>query len=277
MSDLVLCDVDDGVATITLNRPERLNAINRDMGRQFDETMARVGSDPSIRVVILTGAGRGFCAGGDVGRLDDLTEDHGASLDNPPPGEFAPVFAPLAAAPVAHLSRYIITSALPQPVIAAVNGPCAGVGFSLAVNCDLRFASTQGFFAAGFPRRGLTCEAGLAFTLPAIIGQGHTADIFFSGRRVAAEEAWHMGLVNKVLEPAELMPHVQAYARDIARNVSPRSTRVTKRQLWLAREQTYLEALKSSHAEAIASFSSRDFKEGVAAFKEKRPPAFTGE
>ncbi|ACG78963.1 enoyl-CoA hydratase/isomerase [Phenylobacterium zucineum HLK1] len=276
MNDFVQCEISEGVAVVTLNRPERLNAIGPAMGDLFDRTMVQVGLDDAVKVVVLTGSGRGFCAGADMERLDDLAATAGGSFERLPPGSPHPVFDALADSPPEHRSRYIIPSALPKPVIAAVNGACAGVGLSLAASCDVRFASTDALFTAGFPRRGLTAEAGLAFTLPAIVGQGAAADILLSGRRLSAHEALRIGLVSVVLEPADLLAHAVDYARDIAENVSPRSTRVIKRQLWKARSETFAEALTTAYEEVVASLESEDFKEGVAHFRERRKPVFVG-
>ena len=270
------CEVEHGVAVITLNRPERLNAIGPEMGEVFDRLMVRAGTDDAVRAIVLTGAGRGFCAGADVARLDDLVETRGKSHGRPPPGAPHPVFDVLVDAPPTSRTRYVIPSALPKPVIAAVNGACAGVGLSLAVTSDLRFASAEAFFTASFVRRGLTAEHALASTLPALVGQGAAADMLLSGRRVTAAEALALGLVNAVLAPDALLPHAIGYARDLAQNSSPRSMRIIKRQLWEARDQSLSQALLSAHEHLIASLASDDFQEGVAHFKERRPARFTG-
>lgn len=275
MSDeFVLCDIKDGVALVTLNRPERLNAMGAVMGEQFDRIMVDVGVDDAVRAVVLTGSGKGFCAGADMDRLQGMAD--GERLDSFPAGTPNPAYDRLAEASVFNRSRYALPSALPKPVIAAINGACAGVGLALAVTCDVRFASAGALFTAAFPRRGLTAESGLAFTLPALIGQGAASDLLLSGRKILADEAQGMGLVNRVLEPDQLLDHAMAYARDIAQNVSPRSTRVIKRQLWMARSQSYAEAMTTAFGEVVASLASEDFREGVAHYKEKRPPRFTG-
>jgi enoyl-CoA hydratase/carnithine racemase len=276
MDQPITCDIEGGVATVTLNRPDRLNAMDADMGALFDRTMVDVGLDDSVRVVVLTGAGRGFCAGADMARLDTLAAGGRAGYDRPAPGAPHPVFDALTEAPPAQRTRYVIPSALPKPVIAAVNGPCAGVGVSLAVTCDVRFASAEAFFTASFSRRGLTAEHGLAFSLTSLIGRNAAADLLISGRRMAAEEALRVGLVSAVLPGPDLLAHAQAYARDIAQNVSPRSTRIIKQQIWAALDQSFAETLQQAHGEVLASMDSEDFKEGLAHFKEKRPARFTG-
>ncbi|MBV9511058.1 MAG: enoyl-CoA hydratase/isomerase family protein [Caulobacteraceae bacterium] len=275
MTDLVSSVVDRGVALVTLNRPERLNAVDREMGPQFDAVMAGLAADTAVRVVVLTGAGRAFCAGADMERLRDLRVSEGRSLNVPTPGEPDPLFDAIDAPPELR-ARYLLPMALPQPVIAAVNGACAGVGFLLACACDLRFASQSAVFAAAFSRIGLTAEGGLAWRLPQLIGEGASADLLFSGRKVAAPEALSLGLVKAVAPPEALMAETMAYARDLADKVSPRSLRVIKRQLRAARAQTPLEALALAHREVVASLASADFAEGLAAFLEHRPPHFPG-
>jgi enoyl-CoA hydratase/carnithine racemase len=186
------------------------------------------------------------------------------------------VFDALSEAPPEQRSRFVIPLAIPKPVIAAVNGPCAGVGLCLAAASDIRFASTETQFTAVFARRGLTAEVGVAYTLAALVGHGAASDMLLSGRRIGGEEACRIGLANAVLPPDQLVPHAMAYARDIACNVSPRSTRVIKRQLWLTRSQSFAEAMTLAYREAGRSLRSEDFREGVAHFVERRPPRFTG-
>jgi enoyl-CoA hydratase/carnithine racemase len=277
MSEFVKQEVTDHVAIVTLNRPQRLNAIGNEMGRQFDETMVRIALDRNIRAVILTGQGRGFCAGADMERISGLVEDDEAVARLAPAGGVHRTFTPLSdTAPPEVLTRYNCPQALPQPVIAAVNGPCAGIGLALAVMCDVRFASTAAFFVAPFGRRGLTAETGIASSLAAIVGFGHAADMLLSGRRVDATEALQMGLANRLCDPEALLPEALIYANDLARNVSPRSAHRIKFQLWKARSQDFAAAASDAIEEYKASMSTEDFKEGIAHFKEKRPPRFTG-
>jgi enoyl-CoA hydratase/carnithine racemase len=277
MSGFVKLEIEDFVAVVTLNRPERLNAIGNEMGRQFDEIMVRIALDRSVRVVILTGEGRGFCAGADMERIGGLVEDETAVARLTPAGGVHRAFVPLAEeVPSELLTRYNCPQALPQPIIAAVNGPCAGIGLALAVMSDVRFASSGAIFVAPFARRGLTAETGIASSLSAIIGFGHAADMLLSGRRVEAKEALQMGLVSRLCEPQELLPYAISYAKDLAHNVSPRSAHRIKRQLWRARSQGFAAAAADAIEEYKASMISEDFKEGLAHFKEKRAPRFTG-
>ncbi|MBV9512099.1 MAG: enoyl-CoA hydratase/isomerase family protein [Caulobacteraceae bacterium] len=275
MTELVTSTLDRGVALVTLNRPERLNAVDREMGPQFDKVMAGLAVDPAVRVVVLTGAGQAFCAGADMERLRELQADQGGSLHIPPPGEPNPQFDAIDAPPELK-GRYFLPMALPQPVIAAVNGACAGAGFLLACACDLRFASQTAVFAAAFSRIGLTAEGGIAWRLPQLIGEGASADLLLSGRKVAAAEALSLGLVKAVAPPEALMGETMAYARDLADKVSPRSLRVIKRQLRAARTQSPAEAFALSHREVVSSLASADFTEGLAAFLAHRSPHFPG-
>jgi enoyl-CoA hydratase/carnithine racemase len=275
--EYVICSFEEQVALITLNRPERLNAMGNEMGRQFDRMMVRIAQNEEIKAVVLTGAGRGFCAGADMERLAGFSESKGSTARIPQPGEVqGPYRALIGRAPQELLSRYCVPQALPQIVIAAVNGPCAGVGLALAVMSDVRFASEAAFFAAPFARRGLVAESGLAASLAALVGVGAAADMLLSGRRVAADEALRIGLVEHLKAPDRLLPDALEYAQDLARNVSPRSARVIKRQLWQARAQSFADALALSMEETTASLQSEDFAEGLAHFREKRSPRFTG-
>ncbi len=277
MSEFVKCEIVDRIATVTLNRPDRLNAIGNEMGRQFDQTMVALAQDESVRVVILTGAGRGFCAGADMERISGLVANKKAVERLAPEGGIHNAFKPLAEkVPVELLTRYNCPQALPQPVIAAVNGPCAGVGLAIALMCDLRFGSDDAVFVAPFARRGLTAETGIASSLSAIVGFARAADMLLSGRKVAADEAFRMGLIDRLCRPGDLLDEVFAYARDLAENVSPRSTRRIKRQLWHARSQTFAKAAEDAIEEYKLSMTTDDFKEGLAHFKEKRAPNFTG-
>jgi len=275
MMSALLCNIADGIATVTLNRPERLNAFDAELGTAFDQTMVALDQDPDVWVVILTGAGRGFCAGADGGQLDKLAKRPDA-LNARPPGAALALFDSLVDAPIELRSRFLLPAALSKPVIAAINGPCLGVGFALACYCDIRFMADGAFCAAAFSRRGLVAESGLAWLLPRLIGSGAAADLLISGRRVHADEAEKIGLVAAVTEPEALMDRARAYAKDLVENVSPRSMRIIKRQLHQAQGQTLREALEVSHAELQASLRSLDFREGIAAARERRRPRFDG-
>lgn len=271
--EVLICSIDRGVAVVTLNRPEKLNAISPELGRAYDECMVRLALDPNVRAIIITGAGRGFCGGADAGRLAALANDGGATLGSP---EASP-YDRLTSAPEHLRQRYHAAAAAPQPVIAAINGPCVGAGLSLAVSCDIRLASAEAFFSTIFARRGLVAEAGLAWTLPRLIGRGAANDLLLSGRRIDAATALRIGLVTEVLPPDQLLEHALTYAHDIASSTSPRSTRAIKTQLQAAETQTLSEAISAAGTAVREALGSADFREAVAAMRERRPAVFSGE
>ncbi len=260
--------IQDGVATVTLNRPDRLNAWTPHMGKELKSCFRSLADDDSVRVIILTGAGRGFCAGADIEALQAI--DSGSDASSRTSAPFNPD------APKGFQGAQTWFPTVPQPIIAAINGPAAGLGLVLALWCDLRFAAEDAVFSSAFSRRGLIAEHGISWLLPRLVGIARAQDILLSARRISGAEAAHLGLVNATFKPDELMPSVRNYASMLATQVSPRSTRIMKRQLWEALGEGLEEALAIADAEMHQSFSSEDFKEGVASFAEKRSPAFTG-
>jgi enoyl-CoA hydratase/carnithine racemase len=268
----VLYDVKERIATVTFNRPDRLNAFSGEMEEGLRDAMQRAARDAGVRVIVLTGAGRGFCAGADMERLSGAAGSGGATIPREGP---APL--DLGARPRADFEhRYSFFPAVPKPIIGAINGPAAGLGFVFACYCDIRFAGSEAILTTAFARRGLVAEYGLAWLLPRLVGPGHAADLLFSARRVAAEEAARIGLVNAVFPQAEFMARVTAYAQELAAAVSPRSLRVMKRQLWEGLLSGLGGAVELANEEMRASFLSEDFREGVAHFVEKRAARFTG-
>jgi enoyl-CoA hydratase/carnithine racemase len=254
-TDPVLCHVEDGVATITLNRPDRLNAWNRAMAVGFQDAVTRVGDDPKVRVVVLTGAGRGFCAGADMDLLDEAA---GGDEISGEPGSMLPT----------HLID------LPKPTIAAVNGPAAGFGLVLALCCDIRFAAAGAKLTTVFPKLGLIAEYGSAWLLPRLVGTAGALDLLLSGRVILAEEAERIGLVNRVLEQDALARHVREYAVAMAAGSSPAAMRTIKRQVYAGFETSFSKAIEDSLSLMKASLRTPDFKEAVAAAAEKRAPHF---
>jgi enoyl-CoA hydratase/carnithine racemase len=266
--------VADRIATITLNRPDKLNAWTATMEHEVRSAMAAAESDENVRVIILTGAGRGFCAGADISLLSTIAEkgidsaqlvqatqrDGGINEDTR--SDFR--------------RKYSYFPALTKPVIAAINGPVVGLGLVITLYCDLRFASDAARFSTAFARRGLVAEYGMAWMLPRLVGHANALDLLFSASMIDAAEALRMGLVNQVYPQETFHEKVLGYALDLASNVSPRSLRVIKRQVYDAMFQTLAESFEISEQEMLASLKSEDFKEGVARFVEKRPPVFTG-
>jgi enoyl-CoA hydratase/carnithine racemase len=266
----ILYEVSERIATITLNRPDRLNAWTQTMDLELRTAIKDAAADDEVRVIILTGAGRGFCAGADLGGLSHVSSGAAAGGQSP---HKEPDF--LDARPD-YRGRVSYFAAVPKPVIAAVNGPCAGIGMVAALFCDIRFAGSEALFTTAFARRGLIAEYGVAWILPRLVGHAASLDLLLSARKVGAEEAFRLGLVNQVFPAAELLPSARAYALDLAQSVSPRSMAVMKRQIWEAPFQTPGEAIALAETEMRESFQSADFREGVTHFLEKRKPAFTG-
>lgn len=262
------------VATITLNRPEQLNAWTRVMEGEVREAMNAAANDNAARVIVLTGAGRGFCAGADMNLLSDVSAERGAGQDTAGYRRGG-VDNGLDLPPDFHL-RYSYFPTVPKPIIAAINGPAAGLGLIMSLYCDIRLASDKAVFTTAFSRRGLIAEHGISWLLPALVGPANALDLLLSARKIDAAEAYHMGLVNQLAPAAEFAQAVHAYATDMAVNVSPRSMRVMKQQVYLALQQSLESATLTANAEMPASFASEDFREGVAHFVDKRLPHFSG-
>jgi enoyl-CoA hydratase/carnithine racemase len=263
--------VRDRVATITLHRPERLNAWTGRMHAEYRSLLARATDDDAVRVVVVTGSGRGFCAGADARALEGHVErgayDAGLGDDVAMPGygvrpEFDADFA-------YHFG-------VPKPVIAAVNGPAAGVGLVLACYCDLRFAAEGAKLTTAHGRLGLPAEYGLSWLLPRLIGVTRAADLLLSSRVVLAEEAEAMGLVNRALPADDLLPYTYEYAGRLATEIAPSSLAATKLQLYRDLHTDVASSVEDAGRRLAEMMRGADFAEGVAALTEKRPPAFGG-
>lgn len=257
----VLYDVRDGVAVVTFNRPERLNAWGPDIAAGFYTAIDHAEADPAVRAIVVTGSGRGFCAGADLGPAATLEDPDADTSDTD-------VAQLVGDRPPHFLTR------LRKPVIAAINGSCVGIGLTHALMCDVRFAAAGAKFATAFTRRGLIAEHGITWILPRLAGWGAAMDLLLSGRTFLAEEAREFGLVNHVVAPELLLERAMAYAADIAANCSPASLAVIK-------AQAYGDALDdvaavSARAETLMyeSLARPDLIEGITSFFEKRPPNF---
>jgi enoyl-CoA hydratase/carnithine racemase len=274
-----LYEVAQRVATITLNRPDKLNAWTAVMEQEVRAAMAEAERDENVRVIVLTGAGRGFCAGADMSLLSTVATkglDAAQRAQAVQAGAVAASGSGEGSARADFQKKYSYFPALSKPVIAAINGPTVGLGLVIALYCDLRFASDAARFSTAFARRGLLAEYGMAWVLPRLVGHANALDLLFSARLIDAAEAFRMGLANQVYPQDVFQEKVREYATELASSVSPRSLRVIKRQLYDAMFQPLGEAFEIAEREMLASLQCEDFKEGVAHFVEKRAPVFTG-
>ena len=252
-----------GVAVLTLNRPDRLNTWGGDIATAFYAGLDRAEEDPDVRVIVLTGRGKAFCAGAQLGSMGSVA----GSIANTDEGKLASL--------VGDRQPYHLTT-LCKPVVAAINGSCVGIGLTQALMCDVRFAAAGAKFAASFSRRGLIAEYGVSWILPRLTGWGVALDLLLSGRTFLADEAADLGLVKEVVPPEQLMKRTMEYAEDIAQHCSPASMAIIKRQ-------TYGDAMRevahaSDRAEALLheSLQRPDVIEGITSFLDKRAPSFPG-
>jgi enoyl-CoA hydratase/carnithine racemase len=272
----ILYDVSDRIATVTLNRPERLNAWTPVMEKEVLHAIEVAEKDDEVRVIILTGAGRGFCAGADLEALAWMKDLDLSTVD---PKEIAERIAPDPGRTNARPDFAKTHSYFPsvsKPILGAINGPCVGLGLVLALYCDLRFASETAKFSTAFSRRGLIAEYGISWMLPRLVGLSDALDLLFSARMVGAEEALRMGMVSRVVPGESLNETVREYAAELALQVSPRSLKVIKQQVYDSLLQSLEESIDAANGQMFGAFASEDFKEGVSHFLEKRPARFTG-
>ena len=275
----VLYEVQDRIAVIRLNRPESLNAFTAAMGNGLRNAVGAAVADPEVRVIVLTGTGRGFCAGADMKLLQGIqggTTATGSRREDADAGvpDFSSDLGPDVSAHYGGRFGYLLKAK--KPIVAALNGPAAGLGFVIALYADLRFAGSEAVFTTSFGQRGLIAEHGCSWLLPRLVGPANALDLLLSARKIGAAEAERIGLVNKVFAQATFMEEVLAYARVLADKVSPRSMAVMKAQVWKSPFQDFGTALAVADSEMLASFKSEDFREGVAHYVEKRAPRFKG-
>jgi enoyl-CoA hydratase/carnithine racemase len=255
-ADTVLAERHGGVLVLTLNRPERLNAWNDALEARYFDHLDAAEDDPDVKAIVVTGAGRGFCAGAD---LDDLeaasTADVEALLRNRPRPRSHPL-------------------TIRKPLIAAINGAAAGLGLVEALYCDLRFATPEAKLTTAFVRRGLIAEYGISWLLPRLVGPSAALDLLLSGRIVRGEEAHRLGLVDRLSDRASVVADAVAYAQDLAENCSPASMAIIKAQVHADLERSFAAAEAAAEDEMMASFRRPDVTEGVASYAQQRPPVF---
>jgi enoyl-CoA hydratase/carnithine racemase len=260
--ECLLYEVKDGVATLTLNRPDRLNALGGTLRDDLHDAITRSSADPEVRVMVITGAGKGFCAGGDVKAMNEAKEGQRERplLEKIAPGRDRTLLAMRDA---------------PQPIIAAVNGAAAGAGMNLALGCDVRIASSAAKFSQAFVKRGLHPDWGGTYFLPRVVGMARAAELIFTGEVIDAAEALRLGIVSRVVGPEELMPTVGALARRIAAG-PPVAIRLAKHSLYANADRDLRSALEGETAAQNICFDTEDAREGIRAFIEKRAPQFRG-
>lgn len=261
----VLLDTDGHVATITLNAPERMNTISGEMLSRISQLLLEADADRDVRCIILTGAGRAFCAGLDLGSQSGRGEARGV-LDDP----------------AANMVEFDLRNAPPvvlhnidTPVVCALNGGAAGYGLDLALGCDIRVAADTAKLAPGFAKRGILPESGGTWLLPRLVGWARAAEISFTGRTLSAAEALELGLVNSVVPASDLTSAARAMADEIAAN-APLAVRAIKRMMRAAETETFEQNIHHVFLQLLPLFRTQDFAEGVASFMEKREARFTG-
>ena len=257
MSEVVQRTVKDGVAVLTLNRPERLNAWTAEMERDYFDLLGDCARSPEVRAIVVTGAGRGFCAGADMQDLQNLGENGDSAREH-----------------AQNRRPQTFPHTIEKPIIAAINGPCAGIGLVQALMCDIRFAAADAKFTTAFARRGLVAEHGIGWILPRLVGPARALDLLLSARVVLGEEAAQIGLVNRALPGDELMDTTLAYAHELAEQCSPASMATMKRQVYADLERPLAGGLAQADELMLASFTAPDFVEGVQSFIDKRAPQF---
>src|SRR5262245_23702366 len=258
---VLLESVQDGVALLVMNRPDKLNALNNELATALNLAFERIGRDLSIRAVVLTGAGRAFCAGGDLGMI-------GKGREARDPKQLEPILR-------AGMAAVLRMRTIEQPVLAAVNGAAAGAGMNIALAADIRFAAEEATFGQNFAKVGLFPDYGGTFFLPQLVGPAKAAELFYTGDMIDAREAFRLGLVNRVVPGAQLESEVKAYAARLAAG-PPLAMRAVKQALFGADQEALLQALQAEAAQQMRCFASQDSLEGIRAFFEKRAANFKG-
>lgn len=250
-----------GIALLVLNRPERMNALNNDLATALNETLSRIATDDSVRVVVITGAGRAFCAGGDLGVIGKGREANNSK-------ELEPILR-------AGMAAVLKIRTMPQPVLAAVNGAAAGAGMNVALAADIRISAEEAMFGQNFAKVGLFPDYGGTYFLPELVGPSKAAEMFYSGEMIDAQTALRLNLVNKVVPAAQLESEVTMLAQKIASG-PPLAIRAVKKVLFADQKAALERALETEVEHQMKCFASEDCLEGVHAFFEKRVPQFRG-
>lgn len=249
------------IAFLVMNRPDKLNALSGALSTALNEALTSIAEDTSVRVVVLTGAGRAFCSGGDLGAI-------GRGRERGETAELEPILR-------AGMQAVLKMRLMPQPVIAAVNGPAAGAGMNIALAADIRIAADGASFGQTFSRVGLFPDYGGTFFLPQLVGPAVAAELFYTGDMIDAQRALQLGIVNRVVPAAQLEADVRALAQKIAQG-PPVAIRAVKNVLFGNSKAELVKALDHEVQEQMKCFHSRDASEGIRAFFEKRPPIFQG-
>ena len=272
MYEQIRLEIEDPVATITFSRPERMNALTDRLLAELRHALAEAEADPSVVGIILTGEGRAFTAGMDAAALQgdaaagEITQGARDPALAARPGDdemgqdFQVTFG------------YLLS--IRKPLLAAINGPCAGLGLAIAALCDIRFAAESAVFRTAFSQRGLIAEHGTSWILPRLLGPSNALDLLWHPRKVAAEEARQLGLVNRVLPDDQLLKEARSYLTEISAASSPKSLMLMKQQVYRALNQSLGEAMNEANRLMQESVGHPDFKEGVASFVERREPHF---
>ena len=258
---VLLESVQDGIALLVMNRPEKLNALNNDLATALNQAFERIGKEGSVKVVVLTGAGRAFCAGGDLAMIGKGREARDAK-------QLEPVLR-------AGMELVLKMRTIVQPVIAVVNGPAAGAGMNIALAADIRIAAEEATFGQNFAKVGLFPDYGGTFFLPQLVGPSKAAELFYTGEMIDAQTALRLGLVNRVVAGAQLEAEAKAHAQKLAAG-PPLAIRAIKQMMFGADHEALKRALAMEIEQQMRCFASEDCLEGIHAFFEKRAPNFKG-
>ncbi|MGH9676439.1 MAG: enoyl-CoA hydratase/isomerase family protein [Candidatus Acidiferrum sp.] len=258
---LVLETKHEGIVTLVMNRPDRLNALNGELANALNEALARVAQDDSVRVVVLTGAGRAFCAGGDLGAI-------GKGRQSGRTAELEPILR-------SGMQIVLKIRTMPQPVIAVVNGPAAGAGMNIALAADTRIAAEEATFGQNFAKVGLFPDYGGIYFLPQLVGPSRAAELFYTGEMIDAQTALRLGIVNHVVPAAQLESAAKSLAMKIAQG-PPMAVRAVKQAIFGSGKEELTKTLELEVQQQLKCFASEDCLDGIQAFFEKRPPRFQG-